>query len=62
MNATVLFWFTNVVKNDLRMSRGVILILDINPKGYEVSDHISTKFKVNPWMISTLKKLKPIEA
>ena len=59
MNATFLFWFTNVVKNDLRMSRGVILILDVNPKGYEVSEHIAKKFKVNPWMISTLKDTKP---
>ena len=62
MNATFLSWFINVVTRKLNMSRGVILILDINPKGYEVSEHISTKFKVNPWMISTLKKLKPIEA
>ena len=59
MNATFLFWFTNVVKNDLRMSRGVILILDVNPKGYEVSEHIATKVKVNLRMVSTLKKTKP---
>ena len=38
------------------------MILDVNPKGYEVSEYMATKVKVNAWMISTLKKKKPIEA
>ena len=48
MNATLLYWFINVVTRNLRMSRGVILILDVNPKGYEISEHIATKYKVKP--------------
>ena len=34
------------------------MILDVNPKGYELSKNIATKFKVNPWMLSKLKKTK----
>ena len=30
--------------------------MDANSKGYEVSEHIATKFEVNPHMLSTLKK------
>ena len=37
------------------MSIGISLIMDANPKGYEVSEHIATKVKVNTWMLSTLK-------
>ena len=59
MNATYLSWFLNVATRNLRMLRGVYLILYVEPKGYEVSEHIATKVKVNPWMISTLKKTKP---
>ena len=59
MNATFLSRLINVVTRNLRMSRGVSLIMDINPKGYEVSEHIATKVKVNTWMLSTLKNTKP---
>ena len=59
MNATVLYWFINVLTRNLRMSRGVILILDVNPKGYVVLEHIPKKVRVNPWMLETLKNYKP---
>ena len=42
------------------MSRGGCLILYVNPKGYEVEEHIATKFEVNPRMISELKKEESI--
>ena len=32
--------------------------MDVNPKGYEVSQYITTKVKVNTWMISTSKDEK----
>ena len=51
MNATFLSCFLSVKTRNLRMSRGVSLILDVNPMGYEVSEHIATKFKVNPRII-----------
>ena len=38
------------------------MILYVNPKGYEVSEHIATEFKVNTLMLSTLNKKNPIEA
>ena len=60
MNATFLYWFLNVLTSNLRVSRGGLLIIDGNPKGYEVSEHIDTKFEVNPRMLSTLKKAKSI--
>ena len=59
MNETFLSWFLNVVETNLRMSRGVILIMYVKPKVYEVSDNIATKVKVNPWMLSRLKSKKP---
>ena len=37
------------------MSRGGLLILDGNKKGYGVEEHIATKVEVNPCMLSTLK-------
>ena len=40
------------------MSRGGRLLLDGNPNGYEVAEHIFTKVEVNPRMISTLKNEK----
>ena len=58
MDETFLSWFHTIVTRNLMISRGVILILDVNPKWYEVSKHIATKFKVNPWIISILKKKK----
>ena len=59
MNATFLSWLLNIVKRNLRMSIGVILILDVNPKGYVVLEHIPKKVRVNPWMLETLKNYKP---
>ena len=55
MNATFLSRFLNVVIRNLRMSRGGRLLLDGNPKGYEVAEHIATVVEVNPRMLSTLK-------
>ena len=40
------------------MSIGVILLLDGKSKGYEISEHMSTKVEVNPRVISTLKNAK----
>ena len=34
------------------------MLLDGNPKGCEVSEHIATKFEVNTRMLSILKKRK----
>ena len=55
MNATFLSWFLNAVTINMRMSRGGRLLLDVNPKGHELSEYISTKVEVNPRMLSTLK-------
>ena len=59
-NATFLYWFLNAATRNFRMSRGGRLLLDGNPKGYEVSEHIATKVEVNPRMLSTLKNAKYI--
>ena len=48
MNANFLSWFLNEVERHFRMSRGGRLLLDWNPKKYEVADHIATKVEVNP--------------
>ena len=48
MNATFLSWFINVVTIHFRVSRGGSLLQGGNPKGYELSEHIATKFEVNP--------------
>ena len=40
------------------MSIVVRLLLDGNPKGYDVADHISTRVEVNPRMLSALKNAK----
>ena len=55
MNATFLSWFINVVTINFRILRVGRLLLDGNPKGCEVADHIATKVKVNLRMLSTLK-------
>ena len=34
------------------------MLLDGNPKGCEVAEHIATKVELNPRMLSTLKKRK----
>ena len=62
INATLLSWLLNVVTRTFRMSRGGSLLLDGNPKGYEVAENIATKVEVNPRMISTLKMKNPSEA
>ena len=51
MNATFLSWFINVVTRNLRMSIGGSLLMDGNPKGYEVAEHVPTKVEVNPRML-----------
>ena len=38
------------------MSRGELFFLDVYPKGCEIAEHIATKVKVNPRMLSTFKK------
>ena len=60
MNATFLYLFLNLVTIFFRMSRGGRLILDTNPKGHEVAEHIATKFEVNTRILSTLKNEKYI--
>ena len=55
-----LILITQCSDKKLRMSRGVRLILDGNPKGCEVAKHIATKVEINPRMLSTLKKGKSI--
>ena len=41
-----LSWFLNVVTRHFRISRGECLLLDRNPKGYEVAEHIAIKVEV----------------
>ena len=60
MNATFLSWSLNVVTRNFGMSIGGRLIMDGNPKGCELEEHIATKFKVNPRIISTSKNEKSI--
>ena len=36
------------------------MLLDGNPKGYEVAEHIATKVEVNTRMLSTFKNAKSI--
>ena len=60
MNALFLSWFLNVVIRNFRMSRGGRLLLDENPKWYEVAEHIITKVEVNTQILSTLKNAKSI--
>ena len=45
---------------NFRMSRGGSLILDGNPKGYEVAEHIVKIAELNQRMISTFKITKSI--
>ena len=60
MNAYFLSWFFNVVTIHIRMLRGQRLLLDGNPKGYEVAEHIVKKVEINPHMVSILKNEKYI--
>ena len=58
MNITFLSWFINVVTRNFGMSRCGSLLLDGNPNGYEVAEHIASKVELNPRMLSTLKNEK----
>ena len=60
VNVTFLSWFLNIVTRSLRMSGCGSLLLAGIPKGYEVTEHISTKVEVNQQMISALKNQKSI--
>ena len=40
------------------ISRGSRLVMRVNPKGYEVAEHIAPKFEVNTRMLSMLKNTK----
>ena len=62
MNATFLSLLLNIVTINFRMSRGGRLLMDGNPKEYEVAEHMATKFEVNPRMLLTLKKENASEA
>ena len=59
-NANFLSLLLNVATRKFRISRGRHFLLDKNPKGYEVAEHISTNVKVNPQIISTLNNKKSI--
>ena len=52
INATFLSLFLDVLTRNFRISRGLRFLLDVNLKGYEVADLISTKVEVNSQMIS----------
>ena len=60
MNTTFLSLFLNVATINFRMSRGGRLLLDGNPKGYEVAEHIATKVEVNTRVLLTFKNAKSI--
>ena len=62
MNTGFLSWFFNVLNRNFIISRGESFLLDENPKGYEVTEYISTNVEVNPQMLSTLKMKNPFEA
>ena len=60
-NTNLLSLFLNLVITNLRMSRGGLLLLYVNKKGYELAEKISTKVELNPRMLSTLKTKNPSE-
>ena len=62
IKANLLSWFLNVLQRNFRMSRGGCLLMDVNSKGCEVEEHISTKFEVNTQMFSTLNTQNPSES
>ena len=45
-----------MTSRNVSMSRGGILYLYGNTKGYEVYEYVSTKIEANLWIISILKK------
>ena len=60
MNVNLLSLLINVVIGHFSMSRGECLLLDGNPKGYELAEHIATKVEINTRMLSTFKNAKYI--
>ena len=36
------------------------MLLNVNPKIYEVKEYVATNIEANPWMLSALKNEKPI--
>ena len=53
MNDTSFYLFFKVLARKLNIYRGFILLIDKTPSGYEVEEHLSTRAKVKPQMIST---------
>ena len=43
LNATFLSWLFDIVTRNFWMSRGGFFLIDVNPKGCEVEEHIATK-------------------
>ena len=62
INATLVYLFVNEVTRNLRISGVRRLLLDGNPKGCEVAEHIATKVELNPQMLSTFKTQNTSEA
>ena len=60
MNKTFLSWLLNIATKEFRISRGGHLPLYVNPKGYEVAEHIVTKTEVNTRILTTFKNEKSI--
>ena len=60
MNTTLWSWFLNLVTSHFIISRGRCFLPGVSPQGYEVEEHIATKVKINPRIISTLKNAKCI--
>ena len=58
MNATLLYLFRYVITRNFCMSRGGCILIDVNPKDYEVALYIATKDEVKPRMLLILKKVK----
>ena len=60
INATFLSWFINVATRNSRISRGGILLLDVNPNGYELAEHTAKRVELNPQILSKLENKKYI--
>ena len=60
MNEKFLSWLLNITRRNFRMSRGGHLILDGNPKRYELAENIDRKVEVNPQMLLISKNGKSI--
>ena len=53
--AAFLSWLLNVLTRNLRILRDGCLLIDWNPKGWEVTEHISTKVDMKSQMLSTFQ-------